>query len=168
MLSDRLRGEEVSCGAFSPFSLYGENLVMSVVSCRERREIDRSLKRESRSENSRLTDSQKELASSYYRYAIDCCRSFCMKYPKHKDEFVSEAGMSTIRAARTYNPSVQLSFATYLKCRVRHDAITLIARLFHPLGYRCPSLAFDMVPRTVSFSDNINNRFYYRSSQEEV
>lgn len=167
-MSDRLRGEEVSCGASSPFLLYGENLVMSVVNCRERREIDRSLKRESRSEKSRLTDSQRELAASYYGYSIECCRSFCARYPRYKDDLMSEAGMSTIRAARTYKSNSTICFATYLKCRVKQDAVDLIMKRIRPLGFRYSDLVDDSVPRTISLTNNIDSRFYYRPILEGV
>lgn len=65
-----------------------------------------------------LTDEQRDLAGRYFPYAMSLARGFWRRWESAKDDFCSAASLGLIEAARDFDPSLGVKFATYARRRI--------------------------------------------------
>ena len=75
--------------------------------------------RKYRSIRDRLTPAQQELASQFLPLARGMAKPLKILYPSWKDEFESAACLALVEAARSYDPSRTIRFATFARFRIR-------------------------------------------------
>ena len=75
--------------------------------------------RKPRSRRQRLTEAQQELASRFLPLARGLSKPLKLMYPCWRDEFESAACMALVEAARRYDPSKNIRFATFARFRIR-------------------------------------------------
>ncbi len=83
----------------------------------------------------RLTAEQQKLAADYLPMARCLARSFKATWPSLRDEFDSAAALALVEAARSFDPTRGLRFATFARYRI-WGALRSARRNDVPLGFR--------------------------------
>lgn len=84
----------------------------------------------------RLTDTQRDLAEQYWRYALTIASRFGARHSEVAGDWEGAAALGLCAAARTFEPVRQLAFKTLLVPRVRGECHDELCRV---LGVRRPS-----------------------------
>jgi len=75
--------------------------------------------RKYRSSRDRLNDAQQELATRFLPLARGLSKPLKMLFPHWRDEFESAACLALVEAARSFDPSRNIRFATFARFRIR-------------------------------------------------
>ncbi len=75
--------------------------------------------RKYRSSRDQLTEAQRELASQFVPLARGMSKPLKILYPYWKDEFESAACLALVEAARSFDPSRNIRFATFARFRIK-------------------------------------------------
>ncbi len=89
--------------------------------------------RKYRTANQPLTAEQRELAGQFLPLARALAKPLKMIFNHWKDEFESAACLALVEAARSYDPSRNIRFATFARFRIR-GALVDVGRSMGPLG----------------------------------